>query len=471
MSSSTIFNIVDNNQSPDTGRLIVGRDYVVRIWPGFSSNLISQLDENISVGFISNPTVSHSEASLTVPNTVNYPSIAWSKANPKSQIFPLAPKGVAPYGITARDFLKDYVKQGVDNVNLRGSISYFGANSFSLYIDCLGVKENNITNNNFSVVKPGESQIKDFKMIFFVLYRSGTQFSSDLAKDPKNTKEPVEDYLRKNYNFFMDVYPFNKASVTKFDPSKIIYKKVSYDAALMDRGEDRKYLESLPRDEANKKIRYRIEQAGKIMGEIEAERLRQKADVAVIMNMDQEFMPRHDYAGYSNYYNPNSPGDGREKTSYVVILFDDAKSGPNVLAHEMGHNIADLAEEYSNTGLNSPLLYNKILGLAYSESGWKLNSSVSRPKINIWFEPNEDYLPKKGHTREEDLPETKATSSADESYLYVGPRYYNIMGNTGDSLDGAILSKWISADSYNKIIKKLETKGFLSDGGYTSHLS
>ncbi len=430
-----VFNAV--NGTP----LVNGKDYIVRIWPRFTSNLIDILDVPIKVGYVDQTSFSSDKE---VTDIYNYPSIDWLKSHVAGK---LPKNAVTPLGTNNIDILRG-IKEGNESVNIRGnSISILNYH-FNFYINSTGVKEDDLSNNEVSSSVPSKKQVRNFKVLFVVLYNSGTEYTAQIEDPKSQLRNDVEDFVNQSYEFFMQTYPFSKQRTTNFDVSNIVYKKVKYDGNLMRYYSDKEFVAGLSYAEKKRKSEYGLATQKKITNEINKLRIEEKADVAVVFSVDKEFMHNREMKGYSRYYNPlELPND---KLSYVYINYDTATKDRTALAHEMGHNIADLPNEYNNS-------IDKI-GFASEGDGWLIDDSlpianVGKARINIWNEPN--YLTKSGQTQTFDVLESSLDSQYDTT-LRLGPRYYNIMGVSEYS------GVWISTESSNRILAKLILRGIIS---------
>jgi len=402
--------------------LIKGKDHMVRVWPGFDSNLIDELNlltlPYAEQSYIKNGQTIK-ELQQAFPIIVdNYPPLAELKQDPEKEIMP---------GVKARKLMMD-IKEGIDSSNIyrwnkpnpdTPTITFKG------FIENWNVKEDNEFNNfgQAAIIKQLNEQHKEYKFVLFVI-----------GKDPKisrTTNNLITAGMRQNYDYLVEVTPFVK-DMTKVDyelrPIQINYNK-SRMAGYRAKGiflpfEDQIYVNRIMHN-----ITTRMEETRKKL----------KADFSVGFILDDELMGSRRTIAFTT-----------RKARWLYYKYDLAMLHPATLAHELGHAIADLDEDYHDVtilGINLVSYFGKAIedpGFSIFEGGF-----IGMPRINIWTE-----LPESGyHDGTRDWPD----NSTDIQFKYqniMGPRYYNVMSMGGTA------GRWINAATYNAFLTELKRQGY-----------
>ncbi|MEI6058170.1 MAG: hypothetical protein WCP89_00175 [archaeon] len=416
--------------------LIKGREAVVRVWPSFESNLIKILDIPVNITYSmryrnSNDILDKSEKLFEVRK---YPDVEVMKINLETEVFP---------GLKAKDVLKKFIKNANDSVNFRTKkLTEFDAVYVSAEInkDKI-VKENNITVNTLSTIRGMDSQQKDIRIIVII---AGNNITLDA-----NKMKDIRDSVKYNLNLVTTVTPLTKENTKVINMNNLFGYTVSIkNLPALNWGETKS--DGTPvNDSAYHEGKFTYDHY--LVSEVEKIRMDAKADIAMVYVMEPNF-----------FHNPQSLGQtqhggfamGPSSVSYVLMNYQpivrNAISGyDGILAHELGHLIGDMEEQYliSNSGISG----SSIIGIPTKEQGWDFRGieqfETGKPIINIWtnnFKPGFT-----GSTIPNDVPEDRVPFEPSMGYA----RYFNIMGNSNTR-------EWIDKYSFNKFLTKLEDRGF-----------
>lgn len=416
--------------------LVAGKPHVGRVFPTFSSNLISELDVQTNVTFTQMKADNSNKQSYS-SSVVGINS--YNLANLKKDPLKLLGTGLNGGSAVYSYYLLQKIKDGQDSANFQNlSMLSYGSWKFTALVNSDNkIKESDTTNNDkdaggtsVTLTKKASERIKDYR-IGFVIINYSTSVSQAMI-DTANQSAQI------GFNFVANVFPLANGQVKMVFNATVI--KINYDPSRL----------------TNKNPASRI-YASQVRQMIEDKlndwKSANNIDFAVAFVLDRGILMS------SNAALLNDPCGISPIGSHTALLFVDGPpnkecSAKGLLAHEMGHGYLSIpTEEY-----NDP---QGVIGKSTTEVGWDISyindqlqggTIYGRPIINIW---PEIAAGKTGNTHTDDVPESNNVWLADRR-LDMGIRFMNVMG--GGGFDD---SYWPSQTFYDKAFTKLIMDGFI----------